>query len=72
MGHRQASAPLLLPFSRPREGHKTEPVDNVKYLYETKRSENAIIVSTSEPIPAKGTAEDEDKESAPPGGRQLL
>jgi hypothetical protein len=41
--------------------NKTEPVEEVRYLYEERRRESAIIVSTSEPIPAKGTPEDKDK-----------
>lgn len=40
---------------------KTKPDELVKYLYEEKGRENALIISTSEPIPAKGTAADEDK-----------
>ena len=40
---------------------KTTPDDNGRYLYEEKRRENAIIVSTSEPIPSKGTEADKDK-----------
>lgn len=39
---------------------RTEPVDQVKHLYEEKRLEGGVIVSTSEPIPAKGTAADKD------------
>jgi hypothetical protein len=41
--------------------NKTEPVEEVRYLYEERRRESAIIVSTSEPIPSKGTPEDKDK-----------
>ncbi len=40
---------------------KTEPVEQVKWLYEEARQDGGIILSTSEPIPAKGTKEDEDK-----------
>ncbi len=40
---------------------KTIPVTEVRYLYESKRRQNAIIISTSKPIPAKGTPEDEDQ-----------
>lgn len=39
---------------------KTIPVDNVRALYEEHRSSNAMIVSTSKPIPVKGSEEDED------------
>ena len=40
--------------------HETVPVDNVAWLYEEQGQEGAIIVSTSKPIPAKGSKEDED------------
>lgn len=40
---------------------KTEPVEQVRWLYEEQRQDGGIIVSTSEPIPSKGTKEDEDK-----------
>jgi hypothetical protein len=40
---------------------KTEPVENVKWLYEEQRQDGGIIVSTSKPIPTKGTKEDEDQ-----------
>ena len=39
---------------------KTEPTEQVAWLYEKQRQEGAIIVSTSNPIPDKGTEEDED------------
>lgn len=39
---------------------QTEPVEAVAWLYETQAQPNAIIVSTSKPIPTKGTAEDDD------------
>jgi hypothetical protein len=43
---------------------KTEPVENVAWLYEEKGQKRAIIVSTSNPIPIKGS--DEDKDDNPP------
>ncbi len=39
---------------------KTEPVDDVAWLYEEQGQEGAVIVSTSKPIPSKGSDEDED------------
>jgi hypothetical protein len=39
---------------------KTEPVEEVAWLYEEQAQQGAIIVSTSKPIPAKGSAEDKD------------
>ena len=39
---------------------QTDPVAAVKWLYETQAQPSAIIVSTSKPIPAKGSAEDKD------------
>jgi len=39
---------------------KTKPVDQVKWLCETQREENSMIVSTSDPIPVKGSEEDKD------------
>ncbi len=39
---------------------KTKPVDEVKKLYEEYGQEKAIIVSTSKPIPTKGSKEDKD------------
>lgn len=44
--------------------NKTVPTDQVKWLYEEQQLENAIIVSTSKPIPSKGSTE--DKDSNPP------
>jgi len=44
--------------------NKTAPVDEVKRLYEEHGQEGAIIVSTSKPLPTKGS--DEDKDSQPP------
>jgi hypothetical protein len=38
----------------------TEPVEDVKWLFETLARQKEIIVSPSWPIPGKGTAEDED------------
>jgi len=43
---------------------KTEPVDEVAWLYEQQGQDGCIIVSTSKPIPGKGT--DEDKDDNPP------
>lgn len=39
---------------------KTVPVDEVGWLYEKQAQDGAIIVSTSRPIPAKGSKEDKD------------
>ncbi|HBP88871.1 MAG TPA: hypothetical protein DD706_14385 [Nitrospiraceae bacterium] len=39
---------------------KTEPVENVAWLYENQVQQGGIIVSTSKPIPIKGSKEDED------------
>ena len=36
------------------------PVDNVAWLYEDQGQEGGIIVSTSKPIPTKGSLEDKD------------
>src|SRR5581483_9185115 len=38
---------------------KTEPLDNIRWLYEEQRRDGGIIVSTSWPIPLKGTADDD-------------
>ncbi|MEO9594305.1 hypothetical protein [Rhodopirellula bahusiensis] len=43
---------------------KTEPVDDVKWLFETQGQEGCIIVASNKVIPAKGTKA--DKESQPP------
>jgi hypothetical protein len=43
---------------------KTKAVDEVKWLYEERGQENAYLVSTSKPIPIKGS--DEDKDDNPP------
>jgi len=43
---------------------KTKPVDNVKWLFETKGNERCIIISPSDPIPIKGSEADES--SQPP------
>ncbi|MFE0014139.1 hypothetical protein ACFWXH_04785 [Mesorhizobium sp. NPDC059054] len=40
----------------------TEPVEDVKWLFEELARQQEIIVSPSWPIPAKGTPEDEDKQ----------
>lgn len=39
---------------------KTTPVDEVAWLYEEQGQEGAVIVSTSKPIPTKGSKEDDD------------
>lgn len=39
---------------------KTTPVDEVKWLYEDQGRDASIIISTSKPIPTKGTEEDRD------------
>jgi hypothetical protein len=39
---------------------KTEPVEDVKWLFEELARENEIIISPSKPIPWKGSEEDED------------
>jgi hypothetical protein len=39
---------------------KTKPVENVAWLYEKQRQDGGIIVSTSKPIPVKGSTEDDD------------
>lgn len=38
----------------------TDPVDDVRYLFEDRSRSKGIIVSPSKPIPYKGTAEDRD------------
>lgn len=38
---------------------KTEPLENIKWLYEEQRQPGGVIVSTSWPIPLKGTKEDD-------------
>lgn len=43
---------------------KTDPVPNVAWLYAKQGHEKGILVSTSDPIPTKGSAE--DKDSYPP------
>ncbi len=40
---------------------KTQPTPQIRRLYETKRLEGGLIVSTSAPIPAKGSDQDRDK-----------
>ncbi|MDX8528245.1 hypothetical protein RFM68_27595 [Mesorhizobium sp. MSK_1335] len=40
----------------------TEPVEDVKWLFEELAREQEIVVSPSWPIPAKGTPEDSDKQ----------
>ncbi|MDA7978968.1 MAG: hypothetical protein MPJ50_09395 [Pirellulales bacterium] len=41
---------------------KTEPVEDVEWLFETQGQEGCIIVSSSKPIPSKGTEADKDKQ----------
>ncbi len=49
----------------PERGEKeTEPVSEVKWLFENQREDNSIIVSSSEPIPQKHS--EEDKSDQPP------
>lgn len=43
---------------------KTEPVEQIAWLYETKGQDGAIAVSTSQPIPSVDS--DEDKDAQPP------
>lgn len=43
---------------------KTEPVDNVAWLYEKQGQKRSIIISTSNPIPKKDS--EEDKDDSPP------
>lgn len=43
---------------------KTKPVPEIAWLYEKQGQERGILVSSSKPIPAKGT--DEDKDTDPP------
>jgi hypothetical protein len=52
----------------PREGDKSVPEPKVKRLFEEYSQDNCIVVSTSEPIPAKGT--ERDKKGANPPHRQ--
>ncbi|TQE99813.1 MAG: hypothetical protein FKY71_06675 [Spiribacter salinus] len=40
----------------------TMPKDEIKWLYEDQALEGGAIISTSKPIPEKGTAEDKDKQ----------
>ncbi len=44
--------------------NKTDPVDDVKWLYEDQGQEKGKIISTSKPIPHKGS--EEDKDNNPP------
>lgn len=39
---------------------KTQPVEDVEWLFETQGQSGCIIVSSSKPIPSKGTAADKD------------
>jgi len=43
---------------------KTDPVDDVKWLYEDQRQDKGKIISPSKPIPYKGS--EEDKDNNPP------
>ena len=47
-----------------RGSEETEPVNDVKWLFEDQREEGSTIVSSSCPIPVKGT--EEDKSDQPP------
>jgi hypothetical protein len=47
-----------------RGDEKTKPVKNVKWLYETQGQRGGYIISTSKPIPSKGS--DADKGDQPP------
>jgi hypothetical protein len=44
-----------------RGDNKTKPVDEIQWLYEKKGQDRAIMVSTSFPIPSKGSEEDNDQ-----------
>lgn len=52
----------------PREGDKSVPEPKVKRLFENYGLENCVVVSTSDPIPNKGS--DQDKKGANPPHRQ--
>lgn len=39
---------------------KTEPIEDLEWLFETQGQDGCIIVSSSKPIPLKGTADDKD------------
>jgi hypothetical protein len=39
---------------------KTKPVENVKWLFETQGQRGCYVVSSSKPIPEKGSEEDKD------------
>ena len=43
---------------------KTEPIKNVKWLFETQGQRGCYVVSSSDPIPVKGT--EQDKSNYPP------
>ena len=47
---------------------ETKPVKDVKWLFEDQMQRGGIIVSSSKPIPAKGS--DEDKSTSRPTARQ--
>jgi hypothetical protein len=53
-----------LTLSDERGDDMTEPVDNVRWLFERQGRRGGVIVSSSKPIPAKGT--DEDESPQPP------
>jgi hypothetical protein len=53
-----------LSLSSERGEDKTKPIPQISWLYEQQGQNNAIMVSTSDPIPMKGT--DEDKCDQPP------
>lgn len=54
--------------SKPREGDKSEPEPLVAKLFEEYRQRGGVVVSTSNPIPAKGS--DADKKGSNPPHRQ--
>ena len=41
---------------------KTKPTDQIKWLCEEQGEDRGYVVSTSKPIPGKGSKEDEDKQ----------
>lgn len=49
---------LSLAYDGEKGTDKTEPLENIKWLYEEQRQPGGIVVSTSKPIPLKGSKED--------------
>ncbi|SMD36051.1 hypothetical protein SAMN04488029_2685 [Reichenbachiella faecimaris] len=41
---------------------QTAPTDNIKWMYETQSNNGVRLISSSKPIPSKGSDEDEDKQ----------